>query len=536
MTTPNLKAALPQLGSRAAHRHVRTARPNYLSTADRLEVVHLSAECWPFARTGGLGEAVAGLAAFQAGRGNGVTVVMPLYRRIREAAIDMHPVGPPFGVPVGARVDVVQLYRTPPQFGKPRMFFIDHKPYFDRDGLYGEGGADYPDNARRFALFSLAALHALPRLAPGVDVVHAHDWHTALAIAAMPAMRTSAETGRRPLTVFSVHNAGFQGSFSPDTISDLGFDSASYDSQRFEAYGRMNFLKSGVTHCDLAVTVSPTHAHELRTPEGGFGLHEAFAALGDSLAGVTNGIDSDVWNPATDLSLPASYTHGDFVGKAACKAALQRSCGLEERPSALLVAMCTRLAQQKGFDLVLEADLLSRSDAQFLFLGQGEARYERALADLAAAAPGRAVVRLDFSDELEHRVLGGADALLMPSFYEPCGLTQMRAQRYGTIPIARRVGGLADTIEDGATGFLFTDYSQEALVAGVRRAAARYAEPDGWRAMMRRAMSKDFGWPRVADEYISLYRKAFAYTVPRDTLNEVYGTAVDEHGTRVSLS
>jgi starch synthase len=510
MTTPNLKAALPQLGSRATRRHVRTARPNDFSNADRLQVVHLSAECWPFARTGGLGEAVAGLAAFQAGRGIGVTVVMPLYRAVRETAIEMQPVGAPLRVPVGARVEAVQLYRTPPQFGKPRMFFIDHKPYFDRDGIYGEGGADYADNARRFALFSLAALHALPRIAPDVHVVHAHDWHAALAIAAIPQILTSAEYGRRPLTVLSVHNAGFQGSFAPETISDLGFDGDAYDWRRFESYGRMNFLKSGLTHCDLALTVSPTHACELRTSEGGFGLHETFAALGDALTGITNGIDADVWNPATDMGLPARYTRRDFEGKEACKAALQRSCGLEQRPSSMLVAMCTRLAQQKGFDLVLEADLLSRSDAQFVFLGRGEPRYEKALAALAAAAPARAVLRLDFSDELEHRVLGGADALLMPSFYEPCGLTQMRAQRYGTIPIARRVGGLADTIEDGVTGFLFNEYSQEALITGVHRAVERYAEPAAWKEVMRCAMSRDFGWARAADEYIALYRRAAA--------------------------
>jgi starch synthase len=395
------------------------------------------------------------------------------------------------------------------------MFFIDHKSYFNRDGIYGEGGADYPDNARRFALFSLAALVALPRIAPGANVVHAHDWHTALAIAALRATPTSTERGRPPLTVFSVHNAGFQGSFSPETIHDVGFDGELYDSRLFESNGRMNFLKSALTHCDLAVTVSPTHARELRTPEGGFGLHRTFAALGDCLTGVTNGIDSDVWNPATDKSLPARYTREDFAGKAACKAALQRSCGLEEQPSSLVFAMCTRLAQQKGFDLILGADLLRCTDAQFVFLGQGEARYEKALADLAAAARKRVVLRLDFSDELEHRVLGGADALLMPSFYEPCGLTQMRAQRYGTIPIARRVGGLADTIEDGASGFLFNDYSCEALVASVHQAIERFADTDGWREMMRRAMSRDFGWPRAADEYISLYRRAAAASPSR---------------------
>jgi starch synthase len=512
MTTADFKSALPH-GSHAVPRRVRSVRPNHFSRPDRPAVIHLAAECWPFARTGGLGEAIAGLAAFQASRGIGVTVVMPLYRAVRESAIELATVGAPFGVRVGARTEEVQLYRTLTRPEKPQIFFIDHIPYFDRAGIYGEGGADYPDNARRFALFSLAALRALPRIAPDVSIVHAHDWHTALAIATLRA--SAPEHRRRPLSVFSVHNAGFQGSFPLETIADVGFAGDSYDSRLFESNGRMNFLEGALTHCDLAVTVSPTHARELRTPEGGFGLHETFAALGDRLVGVVNGIDTDIWNPATDQSLPVRYTREDLSGKAACKAALQRSCGMEERPTSLLVAMCTRLAQQKGFDLILGADLLTHSDAQFVFLGRGEARYERALADLAARAPGRVVLRLDFSDELEHRVLGGADALLMPSFYEPCGLTQMRAQRYGTIPIGRRVGGLADTIEDGATGFLFNDYSCEALVASLHRAAERFADGVGWRKMMRQAMICDFGWPQAADKYIALYKGAAALTQVR---------------------
>jgi starch synthase len=505
MTTADFKSALPH-GSHALRRRVRSVRTNRFSRPDRLEVIHLAAECLPYARTGGLGEAVAGLAASQAAEGIGVTVVMPLYRGVRESAIELASVGAPFSVRVGARDEEVQLYRTPTRPGKPRIFFVDHIPYFDRDGIYGEGGADYPDNARRFALFSLAALRALPHIAPGASVVHAHDWHTALAIAALRA--SAPEHRRRPLSVFSVHNAGFQGSFPLETITDVGFVGDSYDSRLFESNGRMNFLEAALTHCDLALTVSPTHAIELRTAEGGFGLHETFAALGERLVGVANGIDAEAWNPETDDSLPTRYSRGDFSGKAACKAALQRSCGLEERPTSLLVAMCTRLAQQKGFDIVLGADLLGETDAQFIFLGRGEARYERALADFSARAPGRLVLRLDFSDELEHRVLGGADALLMPSFYEPCGLTQMRAQRYGTIPIARRVGGLADTIEDGASGFLFNDYSCEALVASLQRAAARFADAGGWTAMMQRAMIRDFGWPRAAEKYIALYRRA----------------------------
>ena len=512
MNTADPKSALPRVASRTTSRRVRDVRPNRLPRDDHLEVIHLAAECWPFARTGGLGEAVAGLVTYQARRGIAVSLVMPLYRVIRKTGVELQPVGAPFSLSVGERLEEIRLWRTPAQFGKPRMFFIDHVSSFDRDGIYGEAGADYTDNARRFALFSLAAMRALPRVAAGVNVVHAHDWHTALAIAALQTAPTSSQHGRPPATVFSVHNAGFQGSFPLETIRDVGFDGALYDPRRFESYGRMNFLKGALTHCNLAVTVSPTHAAELCTPEGGFGLHETFASLGERLLGITNGIDSDAWSSATDRLLPARYSRSDLSGKAACKLALQRSCGLQERPSTLLVAMCTRLAQQKGFDLVLGADLLRRCDAQFVFLGQGEARYERGLADLAAAAPGRVVLRLDFSDELEHRVLAGADALLMPSFYEPCGLTQMRAQRYGTIPIARRVGGLADTIEDGLSGFLFNDYSCEALLVALSRAAERFADADGWRGMMERAMSRDFGWPRAADEYIALYRDAGAST------------------------
>jgi starch synthase len=490
-------------------RRIRRVRPNRSSIPERLDVVHLTAECWPFARTGGLGEAVAGLSAYQAAARAGVSVVMPLYRVIRDAAAGLEPVGEPFGVPIGRRVEEARLYRTAAQRGKPRMFFIAHAPSFDRAGLYGEGGAGYPDNARRFALFCRAALQALPRIAPGALIVHAHDWHAALALVDLTAGPASHRFGGL-LRVLSVHNAAFQGSFPPETVDDLGLPRELYDTRVLEAYGRMNFLKGGLSCCDLAVTVSPNHALELRTREGGFGLHGMFEALGDRLAGVANGIDVEIWDPAADAAIPSRYTRGDLSGKARCKAGLQRSCGLLETPSTTLFAMCTRLAEQKGLDLVLGADLLGQGDAQFVFVGHGEERYERALAGLAASAPDRIAFRPDFSDGLEHRLLAGADALLMPSLYEPCGLTQMRAQRYGTIPVARRVGGLVDTIDDGVTGFLFDDYARESFVAGVRLAATRHADGDRWREMVRQAMTRDFGWGAAAEQYVALYRRTRA--------------------------
>jgi starch synthase len=311
-------------------------------------------------------------------------------------------------------------------------------------------------------------------------------------------------------TVLSVHNGGFQGHFAPETMADLGIAPDLYTWDVFEWYSRMNVLKGGLAFSDLAVTVSPTHAQELRTPEGGFGLHEKFIELGDRLVGILNGIDPDAWNPATDPVIAAHYSREDLSGKRRCKAALQQACGLPQQAHTPVFGMSARLVAQKGLDIVLGADLLSMDDLQFVFLGSGERRYERALASLALAAPDRIAVEFNFTDRLEHRLLAGADALLMPSLYEPCGLTQMRAQRYGTVPVARRVGGLADSIEDGVTGLLFDEYTAEGLTDALQRAAAQYRDRAAWRALVRRAMAQRFGWQASAEQYLEVYRRALA--------------------------
>jgi starch synthase len=472
-------------------------------------VVHLTAEYWPLARTGGLGEAVNGLASFQAGAGQPTVVILPLYRVVRHTAPDLERVRP-ISVTLGLRTEQAWIYRIPETPGRPEIFLIEHQEYFDRDGIYGADDADYPDNARRFAFFSLAALTAIPQIAPGARVLHAHDWHTALA----PVFARRAFAGQ-PFydhlgIVLSVHNAGFQGHFPPETMADLGIAPELYTSDAFEWYGRMNVLKGGLAFCDLAVTVSPTHARELCTPEGGFGLHETFIRLGDRLAGILNGVDPNAWDPATDSAIAAHYSSADLSGKAQCKTALQRARGLPQTPRAPVFGMSARLVAQKGLDIVLGSDLLSLTDAQFIFLGSGERRYERALAALALAAPDRVAVEFNFTDRLEHRLLAGADALLMPSLYEPCGLTQMRAQRYGTVPVARRVGGLADSIADGATGVLFDEYTPQALMHALRRAIDRYARPADWEALIRACMGLPFGWGESAKRYLDLYRRAVA--------------------------
>jgi starch synthase len=464
------------------------------------------AEYWPYARTGGLAEAVSSLATYQAASGLPTCVILPLYRVIRQAW-HLEPAGAAFPVYVGPRRELARIFQLASPPPGPRIYFIENRAYFDRPGIYGEWGADYPDNARRFAFFCQAALTALPWLAPGPQVLHTHDWHTALAPVYLRSIYAHDPYYRRLAAVLSVHNAGFQGHFPFETLADLGLPAELYDWRKMEWYGRVNFLKGGLVFSDVVTTVSPTHAHELRTAAGGFGLHEAFVALGDRLVGITNGIDFTVWNPETDPAIEARYSRQDMSGKRRCKAALQRTFRLPAEPRIPLFGMTARLVSQKGLDIILGGDLLTRPDLQFVFLGEGEARYERALKQAAAKHPDGVAVETHFADAIEHRLMAGADLFLMPSLYEPCGLTQMRAQRYGAIPVGRRVGGLADTIEDGITGFLFDEYSPDALARAVERGVRYYSDEDAWRRMTQEAMNRDFGWARSEEKYLDLYRR-----------------------------
>ena len=480
-----------------------------------VSIVHITAEYFPYARTGGLAEAVAGLANFQHAAGLDVTAILPLYRTVRDEDPDLEPVGQPFVVAIGPRNEEARVFRVAGPAIGPRVFFIEHLDYFNRHGIYGESGADYFDNHRRFAFFALAAMTALPRLVEGPVLLHAHDWHTALAPVYLRTILSPERHARDATTVVSVHNPGYQGTFGPEVMPDIGLPWELYNWQQLEWYGKVNFLKGGLAFADSVTTVSPTQAKELRTAGGGFGLHDVFIALGDRLVGVLNGIDQRIWNPAADTQITAQYSAEKLEGKRRCKAALQRSFGLPQRRRVPLFGMTGRLVTQKGLDLILGARELLDSDAQFVFLGSGDPRYERALVELATSAPNRIGVQLDFTDRQEHRLMAGADIFLMPSLYEPCGLTQLRAQRYGAPPIVRRVGGLADTVEDGITGFAFDGYSAEAFQEAGFRALRGYADSAKWLAMVRRAMARDFSWERSVDQYLEVYRRAIAHAAMR---------------------
>jgi starch synthase len=479
-----------------------------------VSVVHVTAEYYPYARTGGLAEAVSGLTNFQRAAGLNVAAILPLYRTVRDVDPDLEPVGQPFMVPMGTHSEEARVFRVSGATSGPQVFFIEHLDYFNRPGIYGENAVDYPDNARRFAFFAQAAVTALPRLVPGAVLLHAHDWHTALALVYVRTLLKDRFTA--PVTtVLSVHNPGYQGHFPPTVMPEIGLPWALYNWQQLEWYGKVNFLKGGIAFADFVTTVSPTQAEELRTPGGGFGLHEAFIWLGDRLVGILNGIDQRAWDPAADPLITAQYSAQSLEGKRRCKAALQRSFGLPQRRKVPLFGMTGRMVTQKGLDLILQSVDLLETDAQFVFLGSGEQKYETALVELASSAPDRIGVQLDFTDRLEHRLMAGADIFLMPSLYEPCGLTQMRAQLYGSPPIVRHVGGLADTVDDEVTGFAFDPYTPEAFQEATFRALDCFSHPPKWQAIMRQGMARDFSWERSVATYLEMYRRAVGRAASR---------------------
>ncbi len=472
---------------------------------ERRAIVHLAAEYHGYARTGGLAEAVAGLANAQVRAGYRVYAFVPLYASVREAVAKLQLLSPPHQIAIGPLTEKVRFYRDASLTNGPLVIFVDAPGCFDRPGLYGDVRGDYPDNHVRFALFARAALHGIAHFVPGPRLIHAHDWHAALALVYLRTHPEIAPHFAGTPTVLSVHNAGYQGHFGADVMADLALPPELYHMERLEWYGRLNLLKGGLVFCDAAVTVSPAHAAELRTPEGGFGLHDTFRHLGSRLVGICNGIDLRHWDPNSDDQIAANYSSNDLAGKATCKDALQRAFALPRRSDVPVIGMSSRLAGQKGFDIVLKSLRLRADDTQLIVIGEGDTGIRDAVAAFVAAHAGRMACSLTFTDRLEHQLMAGADIVLMPSLYEPCGLTQMHAQRYGTPVVGRRVGGIGDTVVDDDTGFLFDTFDVPSLDAALDRALVHYRNRDAWQAMMRRAMARDFGWDHSMAHYAQVY-------------------------------
>ncbi len=467
------------------------------------KILMVASEATPFAKTGGLADVIGALSPTLQREGDEVTVIMPRYRSI--SLHDLPCIYQDLNVWFGpGRSYTVNVYRTVER-GVP-YFLVDHPPFFDRDGLYGDAAGDYPDNPVRFGAFARAAL-TIARHVFRPDVIHCHDWQASLAPIYARTLFDGDPTFIGIPIVLTIHNLGYQGLFTPDSLTQIGLDSKLFTPDCLEFYGKVNLLKGGILTSDMITTVSPTYAKEIQTKELGFGLDGVLRARHNSVTGILNGADYTDWDPATDPFLAAHYSPEDASGKRVCKADLLAAFGLPQaRLDRPLLGMVSRLVEQKGLELIREtAAALMAQDLTLVILGTGEPKYEDFVQQLRAANPDRAGVKIAYDNALAHKIEGGADMFLMPSHYEPCGLNQIYSLHYGTVPVVRATGGLEDTVDE-TTGFKFREYTGVALMGAVRDATARWQQPERWADMMRAGMRKDFSWNASAARYRELYQ------------------------------
>jgi len=480
-----------------------------------MRIVFVVSEAAPFAKTGGLADVAGALPKALADLGHDVALLMPLYRSVREAECVLTDTGVRLEVEMPQGAIEGHIVRTALPDSDVHVFLVENDSLFGREHLYSTAAGDYRDNCRRFAFFCRAALRAIDDLDLEPDVIHAHDWQAGL-VPPLAAVRFADNpTIARTARVFTIHNLSYQGIFWHWDMPLTGLPWEMFNWQELEFHGKLNLMKGALIHADLITTVSQRYAEEIQTPAFGCGLETILADRADDLVGVINGVDYSVWNPAADPNIPAAYTPDDLAGKAVCKRDLQRACHLPP-VSVPLVGMISRLVDQKGFDLIVEAvgDMMDM-DLQFVLLGTGESTYEELLAEVGRRFPAKAGVHITFDNELAHRIEAGADIFLMPSRFEPCGLNQLYSLKYGTVPVVHATGGLADTVVDctgetlvtgRATGFTFTDYTPEAMLDCLTRALDLYTTaPHIWRRLQLTGMKQDFSWRTRARRYVELY-------------------------------
>lgn len=484
-----------------------------------MRIVFASAEVSPFAKTGGLGDVCGALPKALARLGEDVVVFMPYYRaakRYFERNGGTHPeLLFERQITWGNWSAHAAFHRgTIPGSSVP-VIFVENFGFFDRDGIYeGRDGTD--DGLERYAFFCRAVIAGCEELGERVDILHAHDWHTALLPVYLESGLRVVPIFRDTATVFTIHNLNYVGSFSADHFAATGLHSALWNAAGVEYFGRLHLMKGGIIFANEVTTVSPTYAKEIQTPEYGAGVDGILLQHGDKLVGILNGIDPDVWNPATDPHIQGHYHPDDLRGKARCKQALLDEAGLPRRGRTPLIGAVSRLVEQKGFDLLIPAlPKLLAAGTQFAILGTGEPWLEAALAEQEQRYPDAVKMWNSFDDALAHRIFAGSDLVLVPSRYEPCGLNQMYALRYGTPPIVRMTGGLADTVVpyDGsnaaaANGFGFTPPDTNHLYLTTRIAALTYREQSVWPALVQNGMRADYSWEMSARHYVDAYRRA----------------------------
>jgi starch synthase len=467
----------------------------------RPSIMMVSSEASPWAKTGGLGEVVGALPAALARLGHPVSVVIPRYLQVHDAAARR--VLDRISIRLGAAYYFADIWRMD-QNGVT-LYFVDNPALYGRDGLYGDRYGEYPDNHIRFAFLNKAALEISRRLFPA-DVFHCHDWQAGLLPVYLKESGTVDPAFLGAKTLLTIHNLGYQGLFPRAAMADISLPERLFRTDRIEFWQKMGFLKAGLVYADALTTVSPTYAKEIQTVEYGAGLDGLLRERRASLTGILNGVDYGRWNPSEDPAIAAPYSPTNLAGKEICKRELLREMGLPE--SALnrpLLGIVSRFAGQKGIDLIADiAAGLFEENVSLVALGDGETRYEEFFTGLQAAYPDKVALRIGYDDPLAHRIEAGADIFLMPSLYEPCGLNQIYSLRYGTVPVVRATGGLEDTI-DATTGFKFSDYNGEALLLAIQAACRAWLDRTAWRAMMVSGMHRNFSWAVSAVAYSRLY-------------------------------
>ncbi|MCG8448925.1 MAG: glycogen synthase GlgA [Pirellulales bacterium] len=488
-----------------------------------MNILFATAEAVPFCKTGGLGDVCGSLPRALADLGEEPAIILPAFRQALDSGCPVEDTGKTFEIPIGQKRVLGKLLKSQLPDSDVPVYLIEQADYFDRPQLYGEEGEDYQDNCERFVFFCRAVLDVIEQLDLQVDVLHGHDWCTALIPAYLKTLYSGQPPYERIATLYTIHNLAYQGNFWHWDMALTGIDWKYFNWRQMEYYGNLNFMKTGITFADTISTVSPTYSQEIMRPPLSCGMEGSLQHRREDLFGILNGVDYDDWSPSTDRYLGENIydVANAETGKAACKAQLQREMGLPEDPDVPLLAAVGRLADQKGFDLVARVmqQWACQENVQWVILGTGDPKYHQVLSQLAAEHPRQIAVRLEFSNELAHWIEAGADMFLMPSQYEPCGLNQLYSLKYGTVPVVRATGGLADTVVDTnpqtlakgqASGFCFAEYTALALSETLQRACTAFADKAVWRQLIKTGMQQDWSWNQSARKYIDLYQRTLA--------------------------
>ncbi len=492
-----------------------------------MKILIATSEAVPFAKTGGLADVCGALPVELARLGHEPLVIMPAYRQIHSAGLAIERLPLRLDLPIGARTVSGALLKSHLPDSQVPIYFVEQNDYYDRPQLYGEEGRDYRDNCERFVFFSRAVIEAARQLGLQLDVIHANDWQTGLVPAYLKIEQRGVPQFEHVASLFTIHNIAYQGSFWHWDMLLTGLDWKYFNWQQMEFFGNLNLLKTGLAFADRLNTVSPRYAEEIQSAPLGCGLEGLLQMRRGALSGIINGVDYREWDPQTDRFLPANFNRENVAqGKALCKAALQAELGLPAQPSTPLVALVGRLVDQKGVDLVAAVmrEWVQHRDVQWVILGTGDNQYHELFTTLAQRYPQKVGIRLEFSNPLAHRIEAGADIFLMPSRYEPCGLNQLYSLKYGTVPVVRGTGGLADTITDAteetlaagtATGFAFREYSGLALSETLQRACNLLARKPEWQRIVDAGMRQDWSWTQSARQYVRLYEQTLAQVRPK---------------------